>query len=112
MERRQASQQGLGFFGLTSNNVSDFRISVFKQIHEIVFHGNGGYDYATIYNMPIWLRKYTYSELDKYFSAKAKAEEEAIKGKNQTTLVDSSGKINTPEFLKASKPYKGKTGYK
>ena len=37
---------------------------------------------------------------------------DAKKGKNQTTLVDSSGKVNAPEFAKASKPYKGKTSYK
>ena len=28
------------------------------------------------------------------------------------TLVSSDGKVNTPEFLKASKEYKGKTSYK
>jgi len=51
------------FFGLTST----YRASVFSQIHEIVFNGQGGYDYNTVYNMPIWLRNFTYQKLvDEY----------------------------------------------
>ena len=42
-------------------------MSLFKQIHEIVFHGNGGFDWNTIYNMPIWLRKYTFSQIQKHY---------------------------------------------
>ena len=36
-------------------------------IHEIVFHGNGGYDYNTVYNMPIWLRKFTFKKIQDHF---------------------------------------------
>jgi hypothetical protein len=66
--------------------------------------------------MPIWLRKFTFSEIDNYYKEEKKAMDAAKKGqkgrgKNQT-LVDSDGKVNTPEFLKASKEYKGKTSYK
>ena len=56
MENQVQFQLDLTFFGLTSKNIPEFRISVFKQIHEIVFHGQGGYDWETVYNMPIWLR--------------------------------------------------------
>ena len=65
--------------------------------------------------MPIWLRRFTWSEMDSYYKDEAKAIEEAKKGKkggNTKTLVDSSGKVNTPEFLKATKEFKGKTSYK
>mgnify|MGYP001173592278 CR=1 FL=1 len=54
---------GLPFFGLTREN----RIALFKQIHQIVFHGNGGYDYDTVYNMPNWLRNFTFDEIKKYY---------------------------------------------
>ena len=30
-------------------------------IHDICYHGKGGYDYYTVYDMPIWLRKLTYN---------------------------------------------------
>ena len=36
-------------------------------MHEIVFHGNGGYDWGTIYNMPIWLRKFTFHKLKEWY---------------------------------------------
>jgi len=102
---------GLTFFGLTSEIASEARVGLFKQIHEIIFHGKGGYDFYTIYNMPIWLRKYTYSEIKKWYEQEA----DAAKGKtskNETNLINPDGSVNTPEFLKASKPYKGKSSYK
>jgi hypothetical protein len=39
------SQLGLAFFGLTPDNVAQARAAIFTQIHEIVFHGKGGYDW-------------------------------------------------------------------
>ena len=110
------------FFGLTLSNSPEFRKNLFTQIHNIVFHGNGGYDYYTIYNLPIWLRKFTFSEIDNYNKEQNKKYKEAQEGKGKQTLVNSDGKINTPEFMKASEQYKqaeqnlktfkGKTGYK
>jgi|TARA_R110001606_G_scaffold397682_2_gene574908 hypothetical protein len=87
------------------------RKSIFKQIHEIVFHGQGGYDYKTIYSMPLWLRKFTFHEIRTFYEEKAAAEKGATK-QGQTNLIDSKGKINTPQFKKASKPYERKSSYK
>ena len=124
MEKKQKNQYLLDyrFFGLTSKNSAEFRKNLFTQIHNIVFHGNGGYDYYTIYNLPIWLRKFTFSEIDNYNKEQNKKYKEAQEGKGKQTLVNSDGKINTPEFMKASEQYKqaeqnlktfkGKTGYK
>ena len=61
------SQLGLAFFGLTSNTAPEFRLAIFKQIHEIVFHGQGGYDWDTVYNMPLWLRRFTFNEIRTYY---------------------------------------------
>jgi hypothetical protein len=52
----------LTFFGLTL----EYRPILFKQIHDIVFHGNGGYDWDTVYNMPIWLRRTTFNIIKEY----------------------------------------------
>jgi hypothetical protein len=60
----------LTFFGLTQNT----RVGVFRQIHEIVFHGKGGYTWETVYNMPIWLRNYTFNLLEEHYSEKSKPE--------------------------------------
>jgi len=63
--------------------------------------------------MPIWLRKFTWKELDDYYQASNKKMKEASEGKKgQTNLINSDGSVNVPEFAKQSQPYKGKTNYK
>ena len=64
--------------------------------------------------MPLWLRKFTYGQLKDFYDKEKKSMEKASsqENSNQKTLIGADGKINTPEFLKASKPYKGKTSYK
>tara|TARA_R110000772_G_C13200040_1_gene429939 strand:+ start:775 stop:966 length:192 start_codon:yes stop_codon:yes gene_type:complete len=63
--------------------------------------------------MPIWLRKYTFSEISKFYEEEKQQHENASKGnKGQKSLIDSSGKVNAPAFANASKAYKGKTSYK
>ena len=77
---------------------------MFKTIHEIVFHGKGGYDWHTVYDMPIWLRNFTFTEIKKYYDDEAaatkKANSKSSKSGNTTTtnILDSSGKINPPSF--------------
>ena len=97
---------GLSFFGLTSDLAPETRAAIFKQIHQIVFHGNGGYDWHTVYNMPIWLRRFTFNEIQKYH----KEEQEAIENKgksNSTTVIGTDGKIKAPEHLnRTRKPIK------
>ena len=95
----------LAFFGLTTNTVSEYRKNVFTQIHEIVFHGRGGYSWETVYDMPIWLRKFTFHKLNEYYEKENRAMEQARKDPNKQTLVDSSGKVTPPNF-------KQKTSYK
>jgi len=113
MERRLRFQLGSTFFGLTTTNAPQVRINLFNTIHQIVFHGKGGYDFNTIYNMPLWLRGYTYNEIKKFYDGEKKASENATKGQNGSkTLVDSDGKVNTPDFISASKAYKGKKSTK
>ena len=61
--------------------------------------------------MPLWLRKFTFKEINDYYEA----EQAAIKNEQssgKTSLVDSEGKVNVPQFQQASKDYKGKSSYK
>ena len=102
---------GLTFFGLTPDLAPQIRLNVFKQIHEILFHGKGGYDYNTIYNMPLWLRKFTFNEIRMFYEK----EESAYKNQQEpgkTSLIDADGKVNVQQFKNASKDYKGKSSYK
>jgi hypothetical protein len=106
------SQLGLTFFGLTFDIIPQARAAIFTQIHEIVFHGKGGYDWNTIYNMPIWLRKFTFNKINEFYSKEKEQIEKSQNGGKATKLIDSSGKVNTPEFLKANEQYKKPAKYK
>lgn len=99
------------FFGLKSKEASITRQNVFRQVHNIVYHGNGGYDWFTIYNMPIWLRKFTFKEIQDYVDDQNE-KLNSQKDKNKTSLINSEGQVNAPQFKNASKPYEGKSSYK
>ena len=91
----------LAFFGLTSDNIALTRASLFSQIHQIVFHGNGGYDWHTVYNMPIWLRRFTFNEIKKHFDEENQSIQKQSNGKtpNTKTVIDSEGKVKLPDLL-------------
>ena len=99
------------FFGLSSKEASSVRQSIFRQIHNIVYHGNGGYNWTTIYNMPIWLRKFTFKEIQD-FNDEQNQKIKAQSNPGKTSLVNSDGQVNTSQFKNASKPYQGKSSYK
>lgn len=81
-------------------------------IHEIVFNGQGGYSWTDVYQMPIWLRTFTFNKLkDHYEKRNKKQEMQQVGNKQVKTLVDSSGNVNKGEFKAASQPYT-KTSYK
>lgn len=106
------SQLELTFFGLTSDNAPQARASLFNQIHQIVFHGKGGYDWNTVYNMPIWLRRWTFNEIKKHYEEEVAAAENKSQssGGGKQTVINSDGTIKTPEALQkahnAKKPVK------
>ena len=62
------------FFSLTPEQAAEYRHNLFTQIHEIVFHGNGGYDWHTVYEMPMWLRNFTYKKIVDHYDDKNKKE--------------------------------------
>ena len=84
-------------------------MNLFSEIHEIVFHGQGGYDYNTIYNMPLWLRKFTFSKIQDYYDKQNEQAKAASKKGGSTTLMDSSGNVNKMEAFKMNP---GKVEYK
>ncbi len=102
---------GLAFFGLNSEIAPQFRVGLFTQIHSILFHGKGGYDYHTVYNMPVWLRKFTFKQISDFYDEKNKSQKSA-QTSGKTSLVGDDGKINAPAFKNASKPYQNKSSYK
>ena len=72
-------QLGLNFFGLSLETAPQTRKNLFKQIHEIVFHGQGGYDWDTVYNMPIRYRDFIYNQIRDHYEKQNKAAEKQHK---------------------------------
>jgi hypothetical protein len=87
---------GLHFFGLTP----EYRAALFAQLHDIVFHGNGGYSFETVYEFPIWLRKFTHRSLIEHYDKQNKAQQNQS---GQQSLLQ-NGHIKAPDYsTKASR---------
>jgi hypothetical protein len=84
------SLSGLPFFGLTP----EYRAGLFSQIHDIVFNGNGGYDFDTIYGFPIWLRNYTHRTMVEHYANQNK---QAQAQSGQQSLLQ-NGQIKAPDY--------------
>lgn len=94
----------LAFFGLTSDNASEFRKNILTEVHEAVYYGGGGYTWSEVYNMPIYLRRFTLLKIKEHLDNVSKASKP--KDSKKQTLVDSSGKVNSSQFKTASSKYK------
>jgi len=77
---------GLTFFGLTLK----YRANLFTQIHDLVFHGGGGFKHSEVYNMPIWMRRYHIQKINEY---NKKQNEEIEKSKKGNSSSPSKGPV-------------------
>ena len=77
----------LTFFGLTSS----YRQLLYTEIHDLVFHGGGGFIHSEVYNMPVWLRRYHIDRINEY---NKKQQEEIEKAQGRSNIGD--GEISRP----------------
>jgi hypothetical protein len=61
-----------------------------------VFHGKGGYDWGTVYNMPIWLRNYTFRSIQEFYDKEAEAQEEANRKAQGIQQASSANMVARP----------------
>lgn len=80
----------LPFFGLTP----EYRGILFNQLHDIVFHGKGGYSFEAVYDFPIWLRKFVHRTMIEWYDKENKNQEQA----SGTSSVLQNGKIKAPDY--------------
>jgi hypothetical protein len=77
----------------------DNRPVIFKQIHDIVFFGNGGYDWNTVYNMPLWLRRTTFNLMKEYYDKqKEEADNQQAMLQNKKSEVFKPNVNSTPTY--------------
>ena len=65
-----------------------------------MYFGNGGYDWATVYNMPIWLRKFNIHRINEHLK---KEEDAAQKARGESNIGD--GEISRPNIDTSSQFY-------
>jgi hypothetical protein len=75
---------------------------MFSQIHDIVFHGNGGYDWETIYHMPIWLRRFTFNKVKEFYD---KQNEEKNKVENTLANKGNKNELSRPNIAPKQPTY-------
>lgn len=69
-------------------------------IHEIVYHGNGGYDWYTVYEMPVWLRTFTYNKIRSFVEQRAEEQEKAMQdSQGKQTLTQQNQTITPPDYI-------------
>ena len=79
------------FFGLTSA----YRALLFTQIHELVYHGGGGFIHSEVYNMPIWMRRFHIEKISE-FNKKQNNEIDKISKKSKSLESSSPKGPNIP----------------
>ena len=79
----------LTFFGLSPET----RGNIFRQIHEIVFHGQGGYSWEVVYNMPVCLRRFTFNTLQEHY------DKLNMENSDELKPVQNSSKISPPDIV-------------
>ena len=67
------------FFGLKPSD----RIKLHDNIFELIWHGEGRWDWNTIYNMPIFLRIYLVKKVNSKLNPIASTNKPDIKSKNK-----------------------------
>lgn len=60
-----------------------------------MFHGKGGYTYDTVYNMPIWLRNFTFNKINDFYIKQNEEYEKASSNKQKVELP----KARVPDFV-------------
>ena len=61
------------FFGLTPQ----YRSILFSQLHDLVYHGGGGFIHSEIYNMPVWLRRFHITKINEHVEKQNKEQRKA-----------------------------------
>jgi hypothetical protein len=68
------------------------------EVHDLVYHGHGGFPYDQVYNMPIKYRKFHIQKINEYLEKKAENEQKSIEESKKPT---SNKNIHRPNISQA-----------
>lgn len=86
---------GSRFFGLTP----EYKFQVYQEVHDLVYHGQGGFIYSEVYNMPIHIRRFHIRKVNDLHEERNKAQEDAM-AKSQQSVKSIPKAPNIPKNLK------------
>lgn len=52
-------------------------MQVYNEVHDLTYHGGGGFTYSEVYNMPIYLRRYSIRRINDHLKKQKEAQEKA-----------------------------------
>jgi hypothetical protein len=67
-----------------------------EEVHDLVYHGGGGFIYSDVWNMPVTTRRYHINKINEYLKKKAEVEKEAM---NKSKQSSDMSKIKIPDFV-------------
>ena len=69
------------------------------EIHDLTYHGGGGFIYSEVWQMPIMTRRYHIKKINEFLQKKEEAEEKAMKGSNTMDAKSYVKSTNVPDFV-------------
>lgn len=76
---------------------------MFSRVHEIVFYGQGGYDWDTVYHLPVRYREFIYNQIREHYEKQAKDAEKQQKSLKSKTAQTAKPNIKPTYTAKAPK---------
>ena len=70
---------------------------MFAQIHDLVYHGGGGFLHSEVYSMPVWMRSFHMNRINDFVK---KQNEEINKNQGRSNIGDN--KIQSPNINPSS----------
>jgi hypothetical protein len=71
-----------------------------EEVHDLVYHGGGGFIYSDVWVMPIMTRRYHIRKINDFLQKKADAEEKAMNSNSgKVSARDYAGKVPVPDFI-------------
>jgi cephalosporin-C deacetylase-like acetyl esterase len=74
-----------------------------SEIHDLTYHGGGGFIYSEVWQMPIMTRRFHIRKINEFLEKKTEAEEKAMRGDTTIDAKSYAKNIQVPDFVSTVK---------
>jgi hypothetical protein len=71
------------FFGLGP----EYKLGIHQEIFSLCYHGQGGFTWGEVYELPIYLRRFYIQQINKVIQEKNKANDDAAKSRTSSPNI-------------------------